>query len=90
MRFVLVNDRTPRITVTCAACSRLLEDGFLHDLSTHGRYCGIGCYPGQASNNQAFHWIAETNPFVLTFGWPQLTADAVSVLFDYTLRDSVR
>lgn len=63
MRFVLVNDRTPRITVTCAACSRLLEDGFLHDLSTHGRYCGIGCYPGQATNSEVSNWTAENEPF---------------------------
>jgi hypothetical protein len=90
MRFVLVNDRKPRIPAACAACCRPLEDSFLHDLSTHGRYCGIGCYPGQPTNNEVFHWMAETNPFVFTFGWPQLAADAVSVLFDRTLRDSVR
>jgi hypothetical protein len=34
--------------------------------------------------------MAETNPFVLAFGWPQLTVDAVSVLFDSALRDSIR
>jgi hypothetical protein len=90
MRFVLVNDRTPRIPATCAACSRPLGDGFLHDLSTHGRYCRVGCYPGQAPNKDAFHWKAETNPFVLAFGWPQLTVDAVSVLFNCALRDSIR
>jgi hypothetical protein len=90
MRFVLVNDRTPPIPATCAACSRPLEDGFLHNLSTHRRYCGIGCYPGQATNNEVFHWMAETNPFVLAFGWPQLTVDAVSVLFGSALRDSIR
>ena len=90
MRFVLVNDRKPRIPAACAACCRPVEDSFLHDLSTHGRYCGIGCYPGQPTNNEVFHWMAETNPFVFTFGWPQLAADAVSVLFDRTLRDSVR
>ena len=90
MRFVLVNDRKPRIPAACATCCRPLEDSFLHDLSTHGRYCGIGCYPGQPTNNEVFHWMAEANPFVFTFGWPQLTAEAVSVLFDYTLRNSVR
>jgi hypothetical protein len=89
MRFVLVNGRTPRIPATCAACSRPLDNGFLHDLSTHGRYCGIGCYPDPATDNEVFHWMAETNPFVFAFGWPQLTLDAVSVLFDCTLRDSI-
>jgi hypothetical protein len=33
--------------------------------------------------------MAETNPFVLAFGWPQLTVDAVSVLFGSALRDCI-
>jgi hypothetical protein len=45
MRFVLVNDMTQRGTSVCTACSRLLEQGYLHDLSTSRRYCGIECYP---------------------------------------------
>ena len=45
MKFVLVNHRTPRKPCACAACSLPLERGFLHDLSTRRRYCGIECYP---------------------------------------------
>jgi hypothetical protein len=45
MKFVLVNDMAPRRTAVCTACSRPLEQGYLHDLSTSKRYCGIECYP---------------------------------------------
>jgi hypothetical protein len=34
MKFVAVNNRAPRGPSVCAACSRSLERGYLHDLST--------------------------------------------------------
>ena len=45
MKFVLVNDMAPRRPSACTECSRPLERGYLHELSTSKRYCGIECYP---------------------------------------------
>jgi hypothetical protein len=87
MRFVLVNDRTPRTPSVCTACSRPLESGFLHDLSTRRRYCGIECHPGQAMNGEFIRWLAETNPLALAIGWPKFTADVMSALFDTASRN---
>ena len=38
MKFVVVNDVAPRNPSVCAECSRPLERGYLHDLSTSKRY----------------------------------------------------
>jgi hypothetical protein len=43
MKFVVVNDMAPRKPSICTACSRPLERGYLHDLSTSKRYCGVEC-----------------------------------------------
>ena len=48
LKFVLVNDMAPRRPSVCTECSRPLDDGYLHDLSTSKRYRGIECYP---------HWM---------------------------------
>src|SRR6266481_747336 len=48
MKFVVVNNMAPRNTPVCAERSRPLERGYLHDLSTSKRYCGIECYPNTA------------------------------------------
>ncbi len=45
MKFVLVNNMVPRRPSVCTACSRPLERGYLHDLSTSKRYCGIEATP---------------------------------------------
>jgi hypothetical protein len=87
MKFVLVNHRTLRRPCACAACSRPLERGFLHDLSTQRRYCGIECYPGQAMNSELVWWLAQTNPLALAVGWPKFTADVMSALFDIAPRN---
>ena len=83
MKFVLVNHRSLRRPSACAACSRPLETGFLHDLSTHRRYCGVDCYPDQVMSTELIRWLAETNPLVL---WPKFTADVIS-LFDPASRN---
>jgi hypothetical protein len=70
MKFVVVNDMAPRGTPVCTTCSRPLEQGYLHDLSTSSRYCGIECYP---------RWM---DPFELAFAWPKLTVDVASAMFD--------
>ncbi len=45
IKFVVVNNMAPRNPSACAACSRPLEQGYLHDLSNSRRYCGVECYP---------------------------------------------
>jgi hypothetical protein len=84
MKFVLVNQRSFRTPFVCAACSRPLEMGFLHDLSTHRRYCGVDCYPGQVMSIELMRWLAETNPLAL---WSTFTVDVMSALFDPASRD---
>lgn len=44
IKFVMVNNMIPRDPSVCAACSRPLEQGYLHDLSTSKCYCGVECY----------------------------------------------
>jgi hypothetical protein len=66
MKFVLVNSMAPRNPSLCAACSRPLDVGYLHDLSTSKRYCGSECYPRRE----------------LAIAWPKLTVDVASALFD--------
>jgi hypothetical protein len=37
----MVNNMAPRNPSVCAACSRPLERGYLQNLSTSRRYCGV-------------------------------------------------
>jgi hypothetical protein len=74
MRFVLVNDMPPRNPSACAACSRPLERGYLHELSTSRRYCGVECYP--------LSGFVGSVAFELAIAWPKLTADVASAMFD--------
>jgi hypothetical protein len=39
MKFVVVNNVAPRDPAICTACSRSLEAGYLHDLSSSKHYC---------------------------------------------------
>jgi hypothetical protein len=81
MKFVLVNNMAPRNPSVCAECLRPLERGYLHDLSTSKRYCGIACYAGFLGP------VAPTNPFEFAIAWPKLTVDVASALFDSAWRD---
>jgi hypothetical protein len=74
MRFVMVNNMAPRNPSACAVCSRPLERGYLHELSTSRRYCGVECYP--------LSGFAGSVAFELAIAWPKLTADVASALFD--------
>ena len=78
MKFVLVNDMAPRKPSVCMECSRPLERGYLHDLSTSKRYCGIECYPQWMVVSAFVGSIAPATPFA----WPKLTVDVASALFD--------
>jgi hypothetical protein len=87
MKFVLVNDMAPRKLAICTECSRPLERGYLHDLSTSKRYCGIECYPQWIPVSGFVGSVAPTNPFELAVVWPKLTVDVASALFDSAWRD---
>ena len=87
MKFVLVNNRAPRNPCVCAECSRPLERGYLHDLSTSKHYCGIGCYPRWMAVSGFVGSTAPTNQFELAIAWPRLTVDVASALFDSALGD---
>ena len=90
MKFVLVNDRTPRKAAICTGCLRPLEQGYLHDLSASKRYCGIGCYPQWMVVSGFIGSIAPTNPFELAIAWPKLTVDVAAALYDSAWRDHGR
>ena len=79
MQFVVVNNMAPRNPSVCAACSRPLERGYLHDLAASRRYCGVECYPMVSGFVGSF---ATTTPFELAIAWPKLTIDVASSLFD--------
>lgn len=87
MKFVLVNNRAPRNPSVCAECSRPLERGYLHHLSTSKRYCGIGCCPQWMVVSGFVGSVAPANPFELAIAWPKLTVDVASALFDSALGD---
>jgi hypothetical protein len=87
MKFVLVNNMAPRRPSVCTECSRPLERGYLHDLSTSRRYCGIECYPQWMVVSGFVGSIAPTNSFELAIAWPNLTVDVASALFDSSWRD---
>ena len=87
MKFVLVNDMAPRNTSVCAACLRPLEQGYLHDLSTSKRYCGIECSPQWMVVSGFIGSIVPTNPFELAIAWPKLTVDVATALLDSALGD---
>jgi hypothetical protein len=87
MKFVLVNEMAPRKASICTECSRPLERGYLHDLSTSSRYCGVECYPKWMVVSGFVGSIAPATPFELAFAWPKLTVDVAFVLFDRAWRD---
>ena len=82
MKFVLVNDMALRKPSVCTECSRPLERGYLHDLSTSKRYCGIECYPQWTLGSGFFGPIDPTTSFEFAIAWPKLTVDVAHALFD--------
>jgi hypothetical protein len=87
IKFMLVNDIAPRGTSICPACSRPLGQGYLHDLSTSRRYCGIACYPRWMVMSEFVGSFAPTGLFELAVAWPKLTVDVATALFDSAWRD---
>jgi hypothetical protein len=68
MKFVVVNNMAPRNPSVCAACARPLEWGYLHDLSTSRRYCGVECHAQLMS--EFVGSIGPTNQFEFAVAWP--------------------
>jgi hypothetical protein len=87
LKFVLVNDMAPRRPSVCTECSRPLELGYLHDLSTSKRYCGIECHPQWMVVCRFVGSIAPATPFELAVAWPKLTVDVAPALLDSASRD---
>lgn len=44
MRYVLVNERVPKTNRYCALCTARLDDGYLREIDTRIKYCGVACY----------------------------------------------
>jgi hypothetical protein len=82
VQFVLVNNRAPRNPSVCTACSQPLEQGYLHDLSSSRRYCGIECYRRWLVVSEFVGSGTTTDPLELAIAWPKLTIDVASALFD--------
>jgi hypothetical protein len=87
MRFVLVNNRAPRNHSVCAGCSRPLDRGYLRDLSTSQRHCGIECHTRLTVVSEFIGSIGPASPIDLAIAWPKLTVDVASALFDSAWSD---
>jgi hypothetical protein len=44
MRFVLVNERSPRRQSFCVSCDEPIEAGYLREIGTNLTYCDHDCY----------------------------------------------
>ncbi len=59
MKFVLVNDKAPRLSTTCAHCRAPIETHYLRDLSSKAPYCGYACYLAWKKNAPVVWYMAE-------------------------------
>ena len=44
LRFILVNDRMPRVDVHCALCCTKIAASYVREINTRFYYCGRGCF----------------------------------------------
>jgi hypothetical protein len=49
IRFVLVNNRIPRMDQHCALCGSFIEKGYVRDPGTRLIYCDAQCFAGWAA-----------------------------------------
>jgi hypothetical protein len=47
-RFVLVNDRMPRVDANCALCCAKIDTGYVRELHTRLVYCDQVCFAGHS------------------------------------------
>ena len=59
IRFVLINNRVPRMDQHCALCGRLMEKGYVRDVQTRLIYCDTQCFA---------EWAHEAAPVVKNRG----------------------
>ena len=52
IRFVVVNDRTPRLDAHCARCCSAIRDGYVREIGTRFCYCGRDCFAQHANLEQ--------------------------------------
>jgi len=48
LRFVLVNNRSPRAEAHCALCGGKIEESYVRETQTHLFYCDTQCFAGRA------------------------------------------
>jgi hypothetical protein len=48
MKFILVNNRTPRAESFCALCREPIAESYLRDLAERLCYCDHACYLGHS------------------------------------------
>ncbi len=44
LRFVLVNERSPRVDASCATCRTWIDRGYVRDAQTRLLYCDAQCF----------------------------------------------
>ena len=52
LRFIVVNDRTPRLDAHCALCCTAITGGYVREISTRFCYCSGDCFAQHASMEQ--------------------------------------
>ena len=50
MRFVLVNERSPRREAFCVSCDEPIQAGYLREIGTQLTYCNHNCYEDHCSS----------------------------------------
>ena len=52
LRFIVVNDRTPRADAHCALCCTAIAGGYVREISTNFCYCSRGCFADHSRLDQ--------------------------------------
>jgi hypothetical protein len=55
LRFILVNDRIPRIDVHCALCCTEITANYVREISTKFCYCSRGCFVSHSKMGATCH-----------------------------------
>jgi hypothetical protein len=62
-RFVLVNNRVPRMGGNCALCGGIVEQGYVRDSQTRLIYCDTQCFAGgRYTAMPTRNGVCATNP----------------------------
>ena len=55
MRFVLVNERSPRTDASCAVCCTRIDRGYVRDPQTRLLYCDAQCFADHERMSEPAH-----------------------------------